>query len=161
MENWLGQIQIKVDEKGRLALPQPAVSLFPDKELVLSVHVYQKKTYLEVLDLAAWQLKLKSLEGESTTNPKLRAYKRFLLSGSAKLSLDKQNRVTIPNYQREMIGLLKEAVMVNLENKIELWSKANWKETSQNFIEDFEELENWANGEADKEEVSDGLKSVA
>lgn len=147
VENWMGQIQIKVDDKGRLTLPSHALTVFKDKELVLSVNVYQKKTYIELMNPEEWDSKMKAIEKLSAKNPKVRAYKRFLVSGSAKISLDKQNRIIVPGYQREMIDLSNEAVLVNLEEKIELWSMKKWQETSQNFVEDFEDLENWINEE--------------
>ncbi len=165
MENWLGQIQIKVDEKGRFSLPSSALELFSAQELVLSVGVFEKKPYLEMLRLDEWQAKIDTLKEFSDRNPKLKAYKRFLLSGSAKLNIDKQNRITIPGFQRDLIKLLKEAVIVNLENKIELWSADVWSEVSNNFINDFENLEDWANGFEEPQSGEQGkdneLKSVA
>lgn len=163
VENWLGQIQIKVDEKGRLSLPVSALELFPSNELVLSVGVFEKKPFLEMLTLDEWQLRMDGLKDFSDRNPKLKAYKRFLLSGSSKINIDKQNRVTIPGFQRGLIKLLKEAVIVNLENKIEIWSADVWSEVSNNFINDFENLEDWANGfdEPLTREEDNELKSVA
>lgn len=169
MENWLGQTQIKVDEKGRFSLPASALELFSTRELVLSVGVFEKKPFLEMLRLDEWKIKIDTLKEFSDRNPKLKAYKRFLLSGSSKINIDKQNRITIPNFQRSLIKLLKEAVIVNLENKIELWSADVWFEVSNNFINDFEILEDWANGfdetlkveSQNKKEDADELKSVA
>ncbi len=146
VENWLGQVQIKVDDKGRFSLPASAVDGFPTDELVLSVGVFEKKPFLELLTLEEWDEKISTLENFSERDPKLKAYKRFLLSGSSKINIDKQNRVTIPGFQRDLIKIVKEAVIVNLENKIELWSADLWAEVSNNFINDFENLEDWANG---------------
>lgn len=164
MENWLGQVQIKVDEKGRCSLPSSA-SLF-DGELVLSVSVFEKKPFLEMLTSTEWENKVARLEKFSDRDPKLKAYKRFLISGSSKVSIDKQNRITIPLFQRNMMKLSKEAVVVNLENKIELWSAELWDLVSTNFINDFENLEEWIDGfdestiEKDEEAVHD-IKSAA
>lgn len=164
METWLGQIQIKVDEKGRLALPAAAVTLFEEREMVLSVGVFDKKPYLDVLPLDVWEEKLESLKKLPSKSPKTKAYRRFLLSCSSKVSLDKQNRITIPIFQREMIKLLKKLVLINLENKIELWSAAVWEEVSDSYLQNFESLEDWAfeSDEAHEEQGGEhGLKSVA
>ena len=163
MENWLGQIQIKVDDKGRLALPVAASCLFPEKDLVMSVGVFDKKPYLELLPITNWMSKLEVLKKLPAKSPKTKAYKRFLLSSSSKVSLDKQNRITIPPFQRDMIKLLKESVLINLENKIELWSAALWAEVSDSYIQDFESLEEWAmeDGLIDEQGVEHELKSVA
>jgi len=160
VENWLGQTQIKVDEKGRMALPVSAAGVFTDHEIVLSVGVFEKKPYLELLTLDSWSQKLKTLEELPEKHPKTKAYKRFLLSGSAKVSFDKQKRITLPSFQREMIKLIKESVLVNMDGKYELWSEDNWAEVSQNYIQSFEGLEDWAMG-YEEEEIANELKSVA
>lgn len=161
MENWLGQTQIKVDEKGRMALPVSAAAVFTDQEIVLSVGVFDKKPYLELLTLESWNLKLNTLAGLPEKNPRTKAYKRFLLSGSAKVSFDKQKRITLPSFQRDMIKLVKESVLVNMDGKYELWSEDNWSEVSMNYIQSFENLEDWAMVGCEEEEVANELKSVA
>lgn len=163
MENWLGQIQIKIDEKGRFLLPSQSAQIFPEKNLVLSLGVYDKKTYLELITLDEWEEKLNQLQKLPQNNPKTKAYKRFLLSGSAKVNLDKQNRLTIPAFQRERILVHKEAVIVNLDNKLELWSTELWNSVSDKFIENIEDIEEWVDSfenEQKKEAISD-IKSVA
>lgn len=162
METWLGQIQIKVDEKGRLALPAAAVKLFEEREMVLSVGVFDKKPYLDVLPIASWKEKLDTLNKLPSKSPKTKAYRRFLLSCSSKVGLDKQNRITVPAFQRDMIKLLKNSVLINLENKIELWSASVWEEVSDSYLQGFESLEDWVfeSGEV-QEEAEHELKSVA
>lgn len=165
MENWLGQIQIKVDEKGRLALPSSALDFFPEKDIVLSLSVYDKKPYLELLSLEDWKTKLERLKTMPTKSPKAKAYKRFLLSGSSKVSLDKQNRITIPFFQRAGLHLSKEAVVIYLDGRVELWSAEVWKRVSETFVQDFEGLEEWADEDnledSNMEGDKGGLTSVA
>ncbi len=146
MENWLGQAEIRVDEKGRFSLPSSALGLFPNNELILSVGVFVKKSFLELLTIKEWKEKMSTLQGPFQKDPRLKAYKRFLSSGSSKVSIDKQNRVIIPGFQRKLIKLGKKAVVINLENKIELWSADLWAGVLNDFINDFEDLEGWVNG---------------
>jgi len=163
--NWLGQIQIKVDDKGRFSLPSTSIDMFSDKQLVLAASVYQKKPFLEIISSTTWDKRLEVLDRLPEKDARAKAYKRFVIGGSSKLSLDKQNRVTIPAFQRDYLKLSKEAVIVNVDNKIELWSKDLWNEIQENFMESFEDLTDWVN-EFDEdsrieEEVSDEFKSVA
>jgi MraZ protein len=165
VENWLGQTQIKIDDKGRMALPVSAAVVFTDEEIVLSVGVFDKKPYLELLTLDSWNQKLKTLSDLPEKHPKTKAYKRFLLSGSAKVSFDKQKRITLPVFQRDLIKLVKESVLVNMDGKYELWSEDHWSEVSHNYIQSFENLEDWAMGFDEdsniEEEAAGELKSVA
>ncbi len=163
MENWLGQVQIKIDDKGRFSLPSSALGLFSN-ELILSVGVFSKKSFLELLTIKEWEEKINTLQVFPQKDPRFKAYKRFLLSGSSKISIDKQNRIIIPGFQRELVKLTKKAVVINLENKIELWSADSWAEVLNNFINDFESLEGWVNGFDKtklKQEKEYELKSVA
>ena len=143
-----------------MALPVSATAVFTDQEIVLSVGVYEKKPYLELLTLESWSQKIKALEDLPQKHPKTKAYKRFLLSGSAKVSFDKQKRITLPVFQRDMIKLVKESVLVNMDGKYELWSEDHWLEVSNTYVQSFEDLEDWALGQ-EEEEFADELKSVA
>jgi len=160
----VGQTQIKVDEKGRISLPTQAHDLLSDQSLVLSLAVYQKRVFLELLSSKEWELRVSNLEKLPQNHPKTKAIKRFVLSGSVKVSVDKQNRVTIPMHQREALGLLREAIVINLDNKFELWSLERWKETFESLVDGAEDLESWAYGiddQGEQQEEQDELKSAA
>lgn len=167
--NWLGQIQIKVDEKGRFSLPSSSIDMFADGQVVLAASVYQKKPFVELISVHDWDKRLEVLNRLPEKDARAKAFKRFVIGGSSKLTLDKQNRVTIPGFQRNYLKLKKEAVIVNIDNRIELWSHNLWSEIQENFMESFEDLSDWVNDfdpsdeqrEQEKEEVSDELKSVA
>ena len=164
----MGQTQIKVDEKGRMSLPIQAHDLLEDQSLVLSLSVYEKRVFLELLSLKDWQQKLDALNDLPMNHPKTKALKRFMLSGSIKVSVDKQNRITVPQQQRDALGLHREAIVINLENKYELWSLDRWKETFGSLVDGMEDLESWAFDQSEdnkddksKEGESNGLKSAA
>lgn len=161
MENGgLGQIQIKIDEKGRFSLPGSSLEGLSSQDLVLVTSVFQKTPYLEVLEPSVWEKRLAQISQLPAKDPKTRAYKRFFLSGSFKLSLDKQNRVTLPPFQRNFLGLDRKGVIVNLESGFELWAAEAWEKVQDNFISSFEDLENWVN-EMTSEEEQVGLESAA
>jgi len=168
VESLTGQTQIKVDEKGRMILPIHAHELLIDQSLVLSLSVYEKRVYLEFLSITDWEQKIESINELPKNHPRTKALKRFVLSGSVKVNVDKQNRITVPLYQRTALGLQREAIVINLENKFELWSLMTWQETFGSLVEDMEELEAWAFGDNDSKGSlsavggeSDKLKSAA
>lgn len=168
MESLTGQTQIKVDEKGRMNLPAQAHGLLIDQSLVLSLSVYEKRVYLELLSTKEWQEKMDSINELPQNHPRTKALKRFFLSGSIKVNVDKQNRITLPQYQRSALGLQREAILINLENKFELWSIEKWQETFGSLVEGMEDLESWAfHSEHDKQALSevggddDAIKSAA
>ena len=60
------------------------------------------------------------------TNRDARAFVRFFFSGATECVLDKQGRVLIPNNLREHAKLIKEAVIIGVSTRIEIWSKEEW-----------------------------------
>lgn len=159
----MGQAQIKVDEKGRMSLPVHAHNLLEDHSLVLSLSVYEKRVFLELLSTSDWKEKIEALNELPQSHPKTKALKRFMLSGSVQVSVDKQNRIIIPQNQRDALGLQREAIVINMDNKFELWSSERWEETFGSLVENMEDLESWAfdlEGDQQKEE-NNGLKSAA
>ena len=163
----MGQTQIKVDDKGRMSLPTHAHGLLVDQSLILSLSVYEKRVFLELLSPPDWEQKLQSLDNLPKNHPKTKAIKRFMFSGAVKIAVDTQNRIIVPSHQREALGLQREAILINLDNKYELWSSKRWKETFGSLVESMEDLELWSHGKdlghekGRQEEASDELRSVA
>jgi|GEM_PF-2646428 len=169
----MGQFQIKVDDKGRLTLPVQAYELIEDDSLILTLSVYNKKVYLELLSSTDWSQKMERIN--KLTHLKAKALKRFVLSSSTEVSVDKQNRIRIPSYQRKALNLKKEAFVIAVENRVEIWSETNWNQTFLELVDEIEALEESAFlGVEDTEikaagsndaqtdlEVPDGLKSAA
>ena len=109
------------------------------------------------------------------THLKAKALKRFVLSSSTEVSVDKQNRIRVPSYQRKALNLKKEAFVIAVENRIEIWSETNWNQTFLELVDEIEALEEFAHIESEDTDTEvanvneeqtdlegrDGLKSVA
>ena len=50
-----------------------------------------------------------------------------MLAGAMDLSVDKQGRVSIPEYLRQFAGLSKEVVVAGLYNRLEIWDSEAWR----------------------------------
>lgn len=51
---------------------------------------------------------------------------RFFFSGATECELDKQGRVLIPSNLREHCKIDKDAVVIGVSNRVEIWSKEEW-----------------------------------
>ena len=72
--------------------------------------------------------KLKSLP---LTDKNARNFVRFFLSGAIECEIDKQGRFLISSNLREAIALEKEAVIIGVGTRIEIWNKEKWLEYSK------------------------------
>lgn len=66
----------------------------------------------------------------------VRMLSRLLTSRAADCEIDQQGRIRLPPSLRELTGLTKEAVVVGVLNRFELWSPAVW----DGFLQESERL---------------------
>ena len=76
---------------------------------------------------AAFEEKLKALP---ITNKDARAFVRFFLAGAASVEVDKQGRILLPGSLRDFAALAKDAVLIGVGSRIEIWSKDRWEEAA-------------------------------
>ena len=64
-----------------------------------------------------------------------RNFMRFFLSGATEVNFDKQGRINIPMPLIKYSDLLKDCIVIGVNERLEIWSKENW----DSFIENNEE----------------------
>ena len=119
---FIGEYQHTLDTKGRIIIPSKfreelGEEFFMTKGLDNCIFVYPKEEWIILEE------KLKTLP---LTNRDARAFIRFFFSGASEGSLDKQGRVLIPANLREHSKLDKEAVVIGVSTRMEIWSKEEW-----------------------------------
>ncbi len=124
---FIGEYQHNLDEKGRLSVPKKFRATLRSgvvltKGLDNCLFLYTKVEWKKLAE------KIASLPFSQANS---RAFARLMLAGAMDLSLDKQGRITIPDYLRNFANLKKEVVVVGLYNRLELWSKDKWEKYRQ------------------------------
>ena len=71
-----------------------------------------------------FETKLKSLP---LSDKNARNFVRFFLAGATECEIDKQGRFLIPNNLRTAASLEKEAVIIGVGTRLEIWDKSIWK----------------------------------
>lgn len=56
-----------------------------------------------------------------------RDFARFMLSSAEDIELDKQGRISIPQHLRDYAKIDRDAVVVGMGNRLEIWSLPSWK----------------------------------
>lgn len=125
---FIGEHQHTLDEKGRIIIPSKfradlGLEFVMTKGLDNCLFIYPKSEW-EILEA-----KLKTLP---LTSNDARAFVRFFFSGASESTLDKQGRVLIPSNLREHSRLDKDAVIIGVSTRIEIWSKDHWN----NYIDE-------------------------
>lgn len=131
---FMGEYNHTLDNKGRLIVP----SKF--RELLGEVFVVTKGLdgCLFVYAKSDWDILEEKIKGLPLANANARKFSRFFLGGATNCDVDKQGRILIPGNLRGFAGLEKDAVLVGVGNRIEIWDKETWIKT--NVYDDMEEI---------------------
>ncbi|NLL81593.1 MAG: division/cell wall cluster transcriptional repressor MraZ [Tissierellia bacterium] len=119
---FIGEHQHSIDDKGRLIIPSKfredlGYEFIMTKGLDNCLFVYPK---------SEWQMVEEKLKTLPLTNRDARAFIRFFFAGASECTLDKQGRVLVPANLREHSKLEKEAVIIGVSTRMEIWSKEEW-----------------------------------
>lgn len=121
--NLIGQYEVTVGDKGRIALPSKVRNVLGEKVII----TYGFERSLIVVSEQNWTRLVGELKNSSLFAARARDTKRFLFGGAVSVSLDKQGRFLLPEYLRKYAGIGNEVVFLGLESYAELWDKKKWE----------------------------------
>lgn len=122
--SFIGEYSVTLDEKGRVGVP----TKFRGELGAGAVVTRGLDTSLFLFPLSAWDQLAQKIAALPLGSSNSRQFSRFMLSGAMDVSLDTQGRFVIPPYLRAFAGLEREAVLVGVYNRLEIWSTAAWNE---------------------------------
>jgi len=128
MATFIGDYSCKIDDKGRVMLPQAfkkALSAEAHDTFVVKKDIYEKCLVLFPLD--EWQRQVEIIK--VNLNPYNKEHNNFLrrfYKDTHEVALDASNRLLIPKRLLEEGAINKEIVMAGQDGKIEVWSKETY-----------------------------------
>ena len=130
----LGEYEHSIDTKGRIAMPAKLREGLGGKFIITKgldgcLFVYAMDEWQRV------EQKLASLPMSRKT-----ARTRFLFGGACEGECDKQGRVLLPANLRRYAGLERDAVIVGVGSRAEIWDAAKWQQYNEESAEDVNEL---------------------
>lgn len=124
---FMGEYRHTLDAKGRLAIP----ARFREGLGERFVATRGMDNCLWVYPPAEWDQFSARLQALPATNPSARALQRFFLAGATECEVDAQGRILIPESLREHARLDREAVVVGVGAKVEIWARGEWEAYQQ------------------------------
>jgi MraZ protein len=131
---FMGEYNHTVDAKGRLIVPSKFREQLGDEFVVTK----GLDGCLFVYVNSEWKALEEKLHALPLTNANARKFTRFFLAGATSCEVDKQGRILLPAILREFAQIDKDAVLVGVGSRIEIWSKENW--LAANTYDDMEEI---------------------
>ena len=133
---FIGEYNHTLDAKGRLIVPSKlreslGERFFLTKGLDGCLSVYPQEE---------WETFTNKIHELPMTNKDARKFSRFFLAGASECEIDKQGRILIPANLREFAKLEKEAVLVGVSNRIEIWNRDKWEEINDVDVDDMDDI---------------------
>lgn len=119
---FIGEYNHIIDEKRRMSIPSKfrkdlGTGAVITKGFENSLIIYPKKQWADISSKIG-NLPLSAKEG--------RAVARIMLGGASETAFDKLGRILIPDYLKAFASLKKNAVIIGMYNRIEVWDKEVW-----------------------------------
>lgn len=140
MSLFTGEYECKLDAKGRMVLPAKVKSRLPESSgnqlilmrgmepcLVLYTVVEYKKTYSRLASLNEF-------------NQEYRLLQRNFFRRVAEIELDNAGRLLVPKTMMKYAGLEKEAILVGMGSRLEIWNPEKYEDYLIEDNEKFAEL---------------------
>ena len=132
----LGEYEHSIDTKGRIAMPAKLREGLGGKFIITK----GLDGCLFVYAMDEWQRVEQKLASLPMSRKTARDFTRFLFGGACEGECDKQGRVLLPASLRRYAGLEREAVIVGVGSRAEIWDAAKWQQYNEESAEDVNEL---------------------
>ena len=132
----LGEYEHSIDTKGRRAMPAKLREGLGGKFIITK----GLDGCLFVYAMDEWQRVEQKLASLPMSRKTARDFTRFLFGGACEGECDKQGRVLLPASLRRYAGLEREAVIVGVGSRAEIWDAAKWQQYNEESAEDVNEL---------------------
>ena len=131
---FMGEYNHTVDAKGRLIVPSKFREQLGDEFVVTK----GLDGCLFVYENTEWKALEEKLHALPLTNANARKFSRFFLAGATTCEVDKQGRILLPAVLRDFAKSEKDAVLVGVGSRIEIWSRDVWNQS--NTYDDMDEI---------------------
>lgn len=127
MVELLGQHRYQLDAKGRVALPGKYRDAFADGVYL----TLGQDGCLFAFPHEEWERRSQEIRSKPLSGQTARAYARMFFANAERVDLDGQGRLVIPQKLRTHIGLDREAVVIGVYDRLDIWPSTAWDRYQQ------------------------------
>jgi MraZ protein len=139
VEQFFGEFECKVDQKGRMILPARLKNQLPENEQMLWI-TRGFEPCLTVYTVSQWQPIYQKISQLNAFNKKERAFQRYFLGGTTEAELDKAGRFLIPKLQLRYAQLEDEVLIVGMGSRFEIWNPETYQQKLLKDTDTFSEM---------------------
>jgi MraZ protein len=136
----IGEYLHTIDEKNRVSVPFKFRKEL-GKKIIITPGL---DNCLFIFNLNEWSRITKKLSGNdnelSFLKKDQRSFNRNLFGQASDMEIDRIGRILIPEFLKEKIKLGSNAVLVGVEDRVEVWNEKTWKEYKNRSERQMEEL---------------------
>jgi MraZ protein len=140
MVYFASEFEVKIDAKGRVVLPAKVKSNLPQDSGLNIVLSRGFEPCLVLRPQSEFFKILEKLQGLNQFDAANRNFQRKMLSGSTDLELDSAGRFLIPKAMLSYANLKKEAVIVGMGDRLEIWNPDVYEKFLNNDPEEFAKM---------------------
>ena len=134
-----GATKVTIDAKGRLAIPtryRDRLASRSNGQLVVTV---DRDYCLLLYPYPDWEEIERKLIRLPSLNKQARRLQRLMVGYATELELDGNGRILLSRELREFAGIERQAILIGLGNKFELWNDEIWNKKRDAWLSDEED----------------------
>ena len=133
-----GEYNHGIDNKGRLILPARLREVAKENGIEKFFVTRGLDKCIFMFSDQEWRLQEQKFKSLSFTKQEARNFNRLFFSGAVEAAPDRQGRFIIPQYLKDFAGIKKDAIVIGISNRIEIWETKAWHEFLNRTSVDFE-----------------------
>ena len=138
MPSLIGSFPYTVDKKGRLNIPAELRRELPGAASFVLVPGLDQCIF--AFPEEEWEVIDQRLQSLSFSKTKERLFQRIIYGQAARRRCDEQGRIAIPPKLLEHAGITRDAVILGVSNRVEIWNPDNYQSYLEKSLVSYEQL---------------------
>ena len=135
-----GEFEHSIDKKGRVIIPSKFRDFFREYRVEKLYVTRGLDKCLFIFTENEWKSQESRYRSLSLTRSDARKFNRLFFGGAVEIECDKQGRILLPKFLKDHAGIKRDVVVIGVSDRIEVWSRENYKEFYDQSKDSYEEI---------------------